>query len=421
MHAFFEKHQNQLGELRMALMSFGKWLILALVTGAVVGVVGVMFLFSINFVTDLRKAHEWLIFLLPLSGLLIVLLYHLSGVKKPQGTDLVLQAVRSPEPIPFRMAPLIFISTVLTHFCGGSAGREGAALQLGGSIGFSLGKVFRLDEKDRHIITMCGMSAAFTALFGTPIASTVFAMEVTSVGVMYYASLVPCAVASITAAYLAQLFGLKSEFPHLFFSGGLEPKKLLLTLLLSMLCGALSIVFCFVLRKSGKLYHHFFKNAYVKIAVGGVLVALLSLVFGKDYLGSGIDVIRSALLGQARPEAFLLKLLFTALTLGAGFKGGEIVPGFFVGATFGCTVGSLLGIDPALGAAVGLLSVFCGVTNCPLSAVLFGVELFGAGGLPYYLLAAAVSYMLSGYSGLYDKQKILYSKYRTEFLGKKQE
>lgn len=398
--------------------AFFKWLFIAVLTGTVVGLVGTGFLYCINLATSLRKTTLWLVWLLPIAGLMEVFLYRVCGVKKPQGTDLVLLAVRSPSPLPFRMAPLIFISTVITHLFGGSAGREGAALQMGGSLGFSIGRVLKLDEKDLHIITMCGMSAAFAALFGTPITSAVFAMEVTSVGVMYYAALVPCAVASLLAVFLARSLGIAPEVYPIAGIPSLSVSAMLLIILLAALCSALSVLYCWTLRGTGKLYRRWLANPYLRAAVGGALVLLLSLAVGREYLGAGMDVISAALKGNSRPEAFVLKLIFTALTIGAGFKGGEIVPGFFVGATFGCTAASLLGLSPAFGAALGLISVFCGVTNCPLTALLLGVELFGAQGAPYYLLAAAVSYMLSGYTGLYSRQRILYSKYKPEFLGK---
>lgn len=396
--------------------AFLKWILLSVLAGSVIGTAGAGFLACINLATSFRKANPWLVWLLPAAGLLIVFLYRASGVKKSQGTNLVLLAVRSPEPVPFKMAPLIFISTVLTHLFGGSAGREGAALQMGGSLGFSLGRLFRLDEKDLHIMTMCGMSAAFSALFGTPLAAAVFAMEVVSVGVMYYAALVPCTVASLIASCIAHWFGILLEAYRIIGIPAVAPLPMLKVALLAALCAVVSILFCTVLRKTGRLCKKV-TNPYLRAVLGGLAVAILTLVFGTDYLGTGMDGIAAALHGTAKPEAFLIKLLFTALTLGVGFKGGEIVPGLFVGAAFGCTMAGLVGLNPAFGAALGMLAVFCGVTNCPLTTLVLGVELFGAQGAAFYLLASAVSYMLSGYTGLYSKQKILYSKYKPEFLG----
>ncbi len=409
--------REKIGGIKRSLIVFVKWMLLAALAGVLIGMAGTGFLYCVNAVTSVRQNHAWLVWLLPVSGLLIVFLYRICGVEKSQGTNLVLLAVRSPEPLPFKMAPMIFVSTVLTHLCGGSAGREGAALQMGGSLGFSVGRLFRLDEKDMHIMTMCGMSAAFSAVFGAPVAAAVFSMEVVSVGIMYYAALVPCTVAALVATAVARQFGEVPEAYYLTEIPALLPLPMFRAVLLAVLCAGLSVVFCFTLKNSARLYRKVLENQYFRIAAGGLLVALLSLIFGTDYLGTGMNVIAGALAGNAKPQAFILKLLFTALTLGAGFKGGEIVPGFFVGATFGCTAASILGMNPAFGATLGLLAVFCGVTNCPLTTLVLGVELFGTKGAPFYLLAAAVSYMLSGYTGLYSRQKILYSKFKPEFLG----
>ena len=397
--------------------AFVRWSLIAAVVGALVGLLGTAFHFSIQYVTSLRETYPFLLYFLPFGGILIVFLYRACGVYESKGTDLVISAVRTEERVPFRMAPLIFISTVLTHLFGGSAGREGAALQLGGSLGQWVGRGLRLDEKDMHIITMCGMSACFSALFGTPLAAAVFSMEVVSVGVMYYTALVPCALASLIASGIAAAFG---AAPTCFTvrealqAPALLP--LLQTAVLAALCAAVSVLFCSALHYAGRLFRSVFKNPYLRIFFGGAAVAALALLFGRDYLGAGIPVIERAVDGQALPWAFLLKVLFTALTLGSGFKGGEIVPSFFVGATFGCFAGGLLGLPPSFAAALGLCAVFCGVTNSPLTSLLIAFELFGFSGEGYFLLAIAVSYMLSGYYGLYSQQKIIYSKYKPVFI-----
>jgi H+/Cl- antiporter ClcA len=414
-----QKFKQQMMNLKNNLTVFFKWVLLSLLVGIVVGGAGTAFWFCMKAATDFRTANQWVEWFLPLGGVIIVALYRLCGIKKAQGTNLVLLAVRSPERVPLRMAPLIFISTVITHLVGGSAGREGAALQLGGSLGFQIGRVLRLDEKDLHIITMCGMSAAFSALFGTPIASAVFAMEVVSVGVMYYAALVPCAIAALTGTAISRYFG--GETTAFLIRGGVPQQGILpfvQVVVLSALCAGVSVLFCYLLHGTHRLYHKYLPNYYPRAAIGGALVLLMAFLCGtQDYLGAGMNVIQAAMNGTARPEAFLLKMLFTAVTLGAGFKGGEIVPSFFVGATFGCVAGGLLGLNPAFGAAIGLISVFCGVTNCPITSMIISIELFGAQGAVFFLLACAVSYMLSGYTGLYSRQRIMYSKYKPEFMG----
>lgn len=393
------------------------WLAAGLTIGLICGLLSSAFSKTLGFVTSLRVSKPWLLYMLPAAGILIVLLYRGSGIMKSRGTNLVLLSVRTGERLPLRMAPLIFISTALTHLCGGSAGREGAALQLGGSIAQSLGRLFKLDDKRLRIITMCGMSACFSALFGTPIAASIFAMEVVSVGVMYYVALVPCVFSAFTAAAVAKALGLHAEsFPIAATPALLSFDALWRTAVLAALCSLVSIVFCVVLSASSKAYSRCFKNSYIRIAAGGILVALLGTIFGCDYLGAGMDVIASAVNGQVRPEAFALKIVFTALTLEAGFKGGEIVPTLFIGATFGAFAGPFIGLEPGFCAAVGMVSLFCGVTNCPIASLLLALELFGSEGLLYYLASVAVSYMLSGYYSLYSQQKILYSKETPSFI-----
>jgi H+/Cl- antiporter ClcA len=396
-----------------------KWVIFAILVGLVVGLCGTAFYYGMTLVTVLRAQNPWLIFLLPVGGFIIVGLYHLFHDEKDSGTNLVISAIHSGDELPFRMAPLIFISTLITHLFGGSAGREGAALQMGGSIGNTLGKIFRFDEKDKHVMIMCGMSAAFSALFGTPMAAAIFSMEMISVGIMYYIALVPCVISSLVAHGIANYFGITNE---LFLIDEIPTFGIVSSIkvsILAILCALVSILFCVMLHQSEALYKRFFKNPYIRAGVGGVLVVLLTLLVGnQNYNGTGITIIDQCINGTVRPEAFLLKIIFTALTLGAGYKGGEIVPSFFTGAAFGCLFGNLLGFSPTLCAAVGMTSVFCGVTNCPITSLLISFELFGYDGMPYFLLSVAFSYMLSGYFGLYRSQKIIYSKYKTNYINK---
>ena len=396
-----------------------KWIIFAIIVGAIVGLCGTAFYFALSLVTVLRTQNTWLIFLLPLGGLGIVAMYRFLHNEKDTGTNLVISAIHSDDELPLRMAPLIFVSTLITHLFGGSAGREGAALQMGGSIGNALGKLFRFDDKDKHVMIMCGMSAAFSALFGTPMAAAILPMEMVSVGVMYYIALVPCVISSLVAHGIAYSFGVSNEM----FIIRSIPKFGIITSIeisvLAILCALVSILFCVLLHKSEDLYKRFFTNPYIRVIAGGCIIIVLTLLVGnQDYNGTGINIIEHCINGTVRPEAFLLKMIFTALTLGAGYKGGEIVPSFFAGAAFGCLFGNLLGFSPTLCTAVGMTAVFCGVTNCPITSLLISFELFGYDGMPYFLLATALSYMLSGYFGLYRSQKIVYSKYKTNYINK---
>lgn len=398
---------------------FSKWTLISIITGLTVGAFSTLFAFTMNMVTEYREKNDYILYFLPFAGLITVFLYNAFKFKNDKGTNLVISTIHAQSDIPFKMAPLIFITTILTHLFGGSAGREGAALQLGGSIGNQLGRWFKLDDADKRVVILCGMSAAFSAVFGTPLAAAVFSMEVVSIGVMYYAALVPCAFSSLIATYFATNFGVRGEdfkfieFPSLTFLNTFE------IICLAVLCAGLSIVFCIMLHKTGDLFRKYLKNPYIRIFIAGAVIVGMSLLLNtRDYNGAGIPIISKALQGEAVPYAFILKMIFTAVTIEAGFRGGEIVPSFFIGATFGCMFGSIVGFSPSVCAAVGLISLFCGVTNCPITSILISFELFGADGIPYFLIAVAISYFMSGYYGLYHDQIIVYSKYKAKYINR---
>lgn len=397
---------------------FIKWVAIAILLGGVGGALGSVFHILVDLATATRTEHSFLIYLLPLGGLVIVFLYRFAHATRGVDTNRVIEAADSDnKSIPIVMAPLIFVSTVITHLFGGSAGREGAALQIGGSIGYFLGKLFKLDKKDLHIIVMTGMSSLFAALFGTPITATFFAVEVISVGVMHYAGLVPCIISSLVASYVAKLFGLH---PVNFADVVLPDINIVLALksiLLAVLCAFVSVVFCLSLEKGEHLFKKYLKNPYLRVLVGGAAIVVLTLLCGThDYNGAGMDVIAKAMTGEARWEAFILKMLFTVITVAAGFKGGEIVPTFFIGATFGCVVAPIIGLSPTLGAAIGFISLFCSVVNCPVASVILAVEVFGGSSILIFALVCCISYMTSGYTGLYHSQRIVYSKFSEKYI-----
>ncbi|OUQ82452.1 chloride channel protein [Flavonifractor sp. An100] len=400
---------------------FLKWVLYACSIGLLVGAVAIAFHYGIDWAAELRGEYPRVVWLLPAGGVSIVLLYRICGMERDRGTNLVLVAVREAEPLKLRTAPLIFLSTIITHLVGGSAGREGAALQLGGSLAAFVGRKIRLDAKDSRMMVMCGMAAAFSALFGTPLTAAIFAMEVVSVGVMYYAAMVPCVTAALVSFQLAKLCGLHMEDGYdITQVAELSPVSMVQTAALGLLCALVSILFCKVMHAAPHLYQKYFPGTLLRVTVGALLVLALTVAVGnQDYNGAGDAVIRRMLAGETIPEAFLLKILFTALTLGAGFRGGEIVPVLFTGCAFGTLVGPLLGLPHSFSGALGMAAVFCGATNCLLSSLMLAFELFGGGGLPLYALCCGVSYMLSGYYGLYSEQKIVYSKFKTEWIDKK--
>ena len=387
------------------LWAFLRWSLLAVLVGAVCGLVGTAFHVCVNYATKWRGEFAWLLYLLPVGGVVIVWLYHRLGQSSSLGTDKLFTSIQDRTAVPVAMAPLIFVATFLTHLLGGSAGREGAALQLGGSLGSDIGRLLKLNEDDRRTLTMVGMGALFAALFGTPLTATVFVMEVLCMGHMVYSSFVPCIVASLTAFGVSLLLHMEPEGYTLAVVPGLNWLSALQVTGLAALCAALSVIFCAVMHISGHSFKKWMKNSYVRAIAGGVAIIALTLLVGtRDYNGAGAQVIERAIAGEARPQDFILKLVFTAITLGCGYKGGEIVPTFFVGATFGCVVGPLLGMNPGFAAAIALVATFCGNTNCPIASVFLGIELFGGQAVPLFAIACAVSYMLSGYSSLYHNQ-----------------
>ena len=415
-----KKLQYYSSEIQRDVGNLVKWLMIAVLVGCITGAASTLFSFVLKSVTNCRKENEWMFYLLPVMGLIIVYLYEKFG-KDDGGTNQVLSTVRSQDDVPILSAPLIFISTALTHLAGGSAGREGAAIQLGGSIANQLGRWIHLDEEDRHVIVMCGMSAAFSALFGTPMAAAVFALEVVSVGVMYYTALMPCMIASLVASGFAAGMGVTPETFHVVDIPKLTIETGLKMGAIAVGCAVISIVFCMVLNGVAGAYGRWFKNPYVRVVVGSCLVIGITLLLGtSDYMGAGAELIEKAVEeGQARPLDFFWKLVLTALTMRAGFRGGEIVPSFCIGATFGCVAGQLLGFQPELAAAAGMVALFCGVTNCPITSMLISFELFGFSGVAYYLIAISISYSLSGYYSLYKDQTIVYSKYKAKYINKR--
>ena len=284
-------------------------------------------------------------------------------------------------------------------------------MQLGGCVGLGAGRVFRLDATALKIAILCGMSGGFAAVFGTPLTATVFALEIACVGVVYYPALLPALIAALVGSAIPASLGLTPfyyelpDFPET--SVALVGK----TLLFGALCGAVCVFFCAAVRRTTRSFYARFPNDYFRVEFGALCVIVGTLLLGtNDYNGTGIGLVEEALAGRAAPVAFFWKTIFTALTLGAGFKGGEIVPVFAVGASFGCVVGPLLGIDPTFGAALGMIGVFCGATNCPLTSIVLSVELFGAQNAVLFAIVCGVGFATSGRVGLYASQRMLHSK-----------
>ena len=395
-----------------------RWLPAAAIVGLLGGAVGAAFHHGVRLATAFRNAHDWVIFLLPVGAIVIALLYRALRLAPDVGTNLVLEAVRSEKQVPLLLAPAMFVSTVLTQFVGGSAGREGAALQIGGSLAVGAAKLLRIREEHHNLLILCGMAAVFSALFGTPVAAAIFVLEVASVGRFLYSALVPCLCASLTAAGVARLLQGEVVRMGLHLPGEIGAVFTLQTAALAVLCAIMSIVFCLAVHRTGILAAKYLKSPYLRALVLGAALLGLTLLSGvRTFNGAGMDFVERAVAGEKVDwYAFLLKLVFTAVTLATGYRGGEIVPTFFVGAAFGAAVGPLLGLDPGFSAAIGMIGMFCGVVNCPFAALFLAMEVFGGAGLVPFAVTCALCYVFSGYFGLYSSQHILRSKVGSELI-----
>ncbi len=391
--------------------TFAKWLVLSVLLGGVCGVVGAGFVKCVSMATHLREQHTWLLFCLPIFGVLSVALYKLCRVSGV-GTSDVFDTVRTERKLSFWLAPAVFVSSVLSHLGGASVGKEGAALQLGGSLSSLMSRCFHFCENTRHILTVCGMGALFSAAFGTPIGACLFALEVVYVGRVFIGSIFPCVLSSVTAYMVSVALGTDPERFPLPAMSAVSVSSLWRVALIAVVGAFISMLFCNLLHLAEGRLKQWLPNDYLRVAIGGLaIVGFTLLVRTNIYNGAGVDVIYDVFVnGTVRHEAFALKILFTVLAVAVGFKGGEIVPTFFIGATLGASVAALIGLDPAFGAAVGMAALFCGVTNCPLATLVLSVELFGGQCLPYIAVAVVIAFLLSGHYSLYSTQRLLHEK-----------
>ncbi len=392
-----------------------KWIFLASITGAFGGAIGAAFYHTLHFVTHLRTENGFILLFLPIGGALIALIYRAFKLGDTGGTNIVINSVENGKRVPLILLPVIFVSTVITHLVGGSAGKEGAALQLGGSIGYNVGRAMRLDANDVKNLTLCGMSGLFSALFGTPVTAAVFAVEFISVGTIYYSGFFACVVSAFSALLTARLFGCTYsifKLSELTDIPSVDALAFLKVLALSITVALVTVLFILLIRLLEHSFEKYIKVAEIRAAVGGTVVLLLTVLVGSQtYNGAGMETVEHIMRGgSVFFLAFALKMLFTAVSIASGFKGGEIVPSFFIGATLGYAFAPLIGLDPIFGAALGLVAFFCGVSNSTLASIVLSVELFGGGGILYFALACITAFALSGNYGLYTSQKFIFSK-----------
>jgi H+/Cl- antiporter ClcA len=414
-----------LNKFNSTIVSGVKWLAIYILVGGIVGSATAFFLQTLDYVTLLRTNHIWVVYFLPIVGLAIGLLYYYYGDAANKGNNLLIETHQSLEngetskPIPFKMAPMVFISTLLTHIAGGSAGREGTAVQMGGAIADQFTAIFKINAADRKTILIIGISSGFAAVFGTPLAGAIFALEILSIKKVKINQV----FASFFVAYIAHYSCLAWQVKHTIYSIPNIPAISLTTLAWAIVAGIIFGLTALAFTSTGRLFENIFnkiKFEPLRPFIGGIIIALFIVVFNSTkFIGLGIPTIQDAFINNAGQFDFVIKLILTSFTLSAGFKGGEVTPLFFIGATLGNILIWFIPLPMALLAGMGFVAVFSGATNCVYASIALGLELFGIKAGVYIGLASVVAYFTSGPNGIYSAQLKVGLKYAAYYYFKK--
>jgi H+/Cl- antiporter ClcA len=403
-HATTEQFQVLLDLLR--------WIPLASAAGVMGGSASALLLVSLAFATDVREAHRWIILLLAPAGLLVGLLYRHFGSSVEAGTNLILEEVHDPKAvIPLRMTPLILLGTFITHLFGGSAGREGTAIQTGASLADQLSKPLRLVPRDRRILLMVGISAGFASVFGTPLAGAIFGIEVLAFGSLTYEAIAPCLISAFIGDLTTRAWGLHHTLYRVTEVPALTVTGVACSMLAGIAFGLVAMAFAKATHAVAHIARRLISYAPFRPFAGGLIVTAIVFLSGTTrYIGLGIPTIVDSFSTRIPPFAFAIKIALTAITLGTGFKGGEVTPLFFIGSTLGNALARLLPLPPSLLAGMGFVAVFAGAANTPIASTLMAVELFGAEAGAYAGIACVISYLFSGHFGIYHAQRVGRSK-----------
>ncbi|TYQ13917.1 UNVERIFIED_ORG: H+/Cl- antiporter ClcA [Zoogloea ramigera] len=390
-----------------------KWAALSCLIGVLAGAASAAFLLALDAVTHWRGQYRWLIWLLPVAGLLVAWMYRRYDAGSDAGINLLINETRTPaNTIPLRMAPLVLFGTLTSHLFGASVGREGTAVQMGGALSDQLSKLFKVSNHTRTLIITAGMAAGFASVFGTPIAGAIWGIEVVALTGMAASALLPCLLSAVIAHFVT--LGLGAH--HMHYAAGAMPAlgamPLLLVVVAGVAFGLAARAFCMAIHGFSALYKRWVANSLLRPVIGGMVIVLFAVTVNSAdrYLGLGLPVLQAAFSGQVAPQDFLVKLVMTAWSIASGFKGGEVTPLFFVGATLGHVLAPLLQLPPPFLAAVGLAAVFAGASNTPLASTILAIELFGFDIAAYAACGCAISYLVSGRRGIYAAQRLLYPK-----------
>ncbi len=400
--------QNKFYQRYPSLFAIGGWFFISILIAVCVGSASAVFLLALDWATNFREANIWIISLLPIAGLVIGGFFYYWGKEIDPGNNLIIENIQNPnKTIPFKMAPFILIGTVLTHLFGGSAGREGTAIQMGGSIADQFTRIFRLSPSNRKIVLIAGMSAGFGSIFGTPLAGAVFGMEVYSIGKIRYNAIFPAFVASIIADFITHSWGVGHTKYTIDLIPHIDIPNIIYAILAGVAFGLAALLFSkstHAINRLGKLK---IKYPPLRLFIGGIIVAAVVFISGSTrYIGLGVPTIVESFTVQQAPWDFAIKIALTAITLGFGFKGGEVTPLFFIGATLGSALSFVIPLPVGLLAGMGFVAVFAGASNTPLACSIMAIELFGAECGVYVAVACVVAYLISGHNGIYSSQVI---------------